>query len=457
MKVWESFLEQQEGELGLETVHKWLRPLKIVRFDAANLYLEAKDAFHVLWFEEHIRPKVMTQLVNGNQKRIKVHLSVPGEVPKKRRSSSNHEAPTLSKFALTFDQLDPQCTLENFVMTEANLLPFKLLCKITGYDPASSRLLSETSELATFNPIFLHGSSGTGKTHLLMAAAHALRSRGLNVIYVRGETFTDHVVSAIRAGEMSQFRQTYRNSDVLIIDDADIFSRKTATQEELFHTFNALHLGNKQIFLSAHSPPGELQLIEPRLISRFEWGIVLPLDPLKREEVGQLLEKKTRALQFPLHPKAIAFLIETFASGTKSLHRALQALMLRSHLNPQQHQTSTQLTIPQIRHALADLILEEEQAVLTPSRIIQVVAEYFGIRSEDILGKAQTRDCVLPRQVAMFLCRSELKLSYVKIGEIFSRDHSTVMSSVKAIQKGVDKDVREISSPYHTILKKLHA
>lgn len=451
MKLWESFLEQQEGELGLETVNKWLRPLKVVRFDACNLYLEAKDPFHILWFEEHIRPKVKTQLVNGSQKRIKVHISVSGEPPKKRRSKNSPEAsPTAPRFSLSFDPLDPHCSFENFIVTEANLLPFRLLCKITGFDPYAG----DASELATFNPIYIHGSCGTGKTHLLMAAAKILKEKGLNVIYVRGETFTDHVVTAIRAGEMSQFRQTYRNSDVLMIDDVDIFSRKTATQEELFHTFNALHLAGKQILLTANTPPGELQLIEPRLISRFEWGVVLPLDQLKREEVGQLLEKKTRALQFPLHPKAIAFLIETFASGTKSLHRALQALMLRSHISPQQ--TSTQLSIPQIRHVLADLILEEEQAALTPAKIIQVVAEYFGIRSEDILGKAQTRDCVLPRQVAMFLCRSELKLSFIKIGEIFTRDHSTVMSSVKAIQKAIEKDVREISSPYHTILKKLH-
>lgn len=451
MKIWDSFLEQQEGELGLETVNKWLRPLKVVRFDACNLYLEAKDPFHILWFEEHIRSKIKTQFVNGNQKRIKVHISVPGEPPKKRHSKNSPQAsPAVARFSLSFDPLDPHCSFENFIVTEANLLPFRLLCKITGFEPSAS----DISELATFNPIYIHGSCGTGKTHLLMAAAKILKAKGLNVIYVRGETFTDHVVTAIRAGEMSQFRQTYRNSDVLMIDDVDIFSRKTATQEELFHTFNALHLAGKQILLTANTPPGELKLIEPRLISRFEWGVVLPLDQLKREEVGQLLEKKTRALQFPLHPKAIAFLIETFASGTKSLHRALQALMLRSHISPQQ--TSTQLSIPQIRHVLADLILEEEQAALTPAKIIQVVAEYFGIRSEDILGKAQTRDCVLPRQVAMFLCRSELKLSYVKIGEIFVRDHSTVMSSVKAIQKAIEKDVREISSPYHTILKKLH-
>ncbi len=454
MKVWDFFLDQQESELGLETVRKWLRPLKVLKFDAGNLYLEAKDAFHVLWFEEHVRPKVLSQLVNGSQKRIKVHLSVPGETAKNQKPKAKKAE--VSSFTLTFDALDSDCTFDNFVVSEPNLLPFRLLCKVAGYEPDSQSQLTVPAELATFNPIFLHGGTGSGKTHLLMAAAKAFRSSGLNVIFVRGETFTNHVVSAIRAGEMSQFRQIYRNSDVLIIDDADIFSRKAATQEELFHTFNALHLSNKQILISAHVPPGELQLIEPRLISRFEWGVVLPLDSLKGEEMGQLLERKSRALQFPLHPKAIAFLMETFASGTKSLHRALQALMLRSHLN-EQRQTSTQLTIPQIRHVLADLILEEEQAILTPEKIIEVVAQYFGIRSEDVLGKAQTRDCVLPRQVAMYLCRVELKLAYIKIGEIFSRDHSTVMTSVKAIQKGIEQDVREISSPYHTILKKLHA
>ena len=437
MKLWDAFLQRQEKELGPHTVAKWLKSLKVLQFDAANLYLEAKDPFHISWFEEHVRPKLSRQLLN-NQKRIKVHLSLPTEPPKKQRAKPSVASP----FTLTFDSLDPQCTFENFIVSEANLLPYRLLSKVV-------------EEPALFNPIFIHGGAGSGKTHLLMATANSFHSSGKKVIYVRGETFTGHVVAAIRAGEMSHFRQAYRNSDLLIIDDADIFSRKTATQEELFHTFNALHLANKQILISAHSPPGELQFIEPRLISRFEWGVVLPLDSLKGEEIGQLLEKKTKALHFPLHPKALAFLMETFVSGTKSLQQALQALMLRSHLS-HKAQTSTQLTIPQIRQLLADLILEEEKATLTPEKIIQSVAEQFGIRSEDILSKAQTRDCVLPRQIAMALCRSELKLAFIKIGEIFERDHSTVMTSVKAVQKAIEKDVREICVPYRTVLKKLH-
>lgn len=459
MKIWDAFLQSQEEELGLKTVQKWLRTLKVLDFDAGNLYLEAKDQFHLAWFEEHIRPKVAKELVTGNHKIIKVHLSVSGKADQKKagqKTKRKAEPPSKNPpFTLIFDELDPDCTFENFLVSETNLLPYKLLCKVTGFSKGE-RDASWDASPPIFNPIFIHGNSGSGKTHLLMAAASYMRKQGLNVIYVRGETFTDHLVAAIRAGEMSQFREIYRKSDMLVIDDVDIFSRKTATQEELFHTFNALHLGNKQILMSAHSSPGELQLIEPRLISRFEWGVVLPLDALKGDLMGHFLEKKSKALQFPLHSKAISFLIETFSSGTKSLQRALHALMMRSHAN-QAPPSSTQLSIPQIRQVLADLILEEEGTHLTPEKMIDSVAEYFGIRREDILGKAQTRDCVFPRQIAMFFCRNELKLSYAKIGQIFSRDHSTVMTSVKVIQQGIEKNSREMSSAYHAILKKLHA
>lgn len=452
MKAWEQFLAQQEKELGIETVHKWLKPLKVIRFDACNLYLEAKDSFQIIWFEEHIRPKIQQRLLNNNNKKIKVHLAVTDPLKTKTlkpksKKAKDVEPTALPTFALNFDQLDPHCTLENFVLNDNNILAHKLICK----------MLNNTTELASFNPVYIHGAGGTGKTHLLMAAAHALRAQGLNVIYTRAETFTEHVVTAIRAGEMSVFRQAYRNSDVLIIDDVHVFSRKNATQEELFHTFNTLHVSGKQIILAANCSPIELQMIEPRLISRFEWGIVLPLDTLKKEEIHHVLENKMTSLNFPLHSKVSEFLLDTFANGTKSLTRAFEALILRSHLNHGSKQTSTQLTVNQVKQVLQDLILEEEQSALTPPKILQAVSEFFGIRSEDLMGKAQTRDCVLPRQLAMYLCRNRLKMPFLKIGEFFSKDHSTVMSSVKVIQKGLDEDDRDISAPYEAILKKLQS
>jgi chromosomal replication initiator protein len=447
MKAWEQFLIHQAEELGAETVDKWLRPLQIVHFDACNLYLEAKDPFQLSWFEEHIRAKVLSSLLNNNKKRIKVHLSLvhlssiksPAKKSKKEKVTSSS---TLPPFNLNFDTLDPDHTFDHLVMTESLILPHKLLSQISSLE-------------APFNPIYLHGQRGSSKTHLLMATANTLKKQGVKVLYTRAETFTEHVVSAIRAGEMRIFRQAYRNSDVLIIDDVHLFSHKGATQEELFHTFNTLHLSGKQIILSSHCAPAELQSIEPRLVSRFEWGIVLPLNPLSHEEIKQIVVKKMEAYHFLLHNRVIEFLLETFAYQIKPLIRALQALILRTHLDIQNGViSSTNLTPPQVKHFLNDLILEQEAASLTPQKIIQGVAEYFGIRSEDILGKAQTRECVLPRQIAMYFCRKELEWPFMKIGELFAKDHSTVMSSVKGIFKALEGDNSDVKMACQTISKK---
>ncbi len=450
MKAWEQFLQQQEHDLGLETANRWLKNLRVLHFDACNLYIEAKDYFHVLWFEEHMRHKVNTALLNNNNKHIKVHLSIPQKnekiAPKSKvKKSLATLSPSLPPFSLSFDSLDSHYSLENFVLNPHTILVHKLLSKIVNH-PA---------ELAAFNPIFIYGCGGSGKTHLLMAVAQALQSKNLKVIYARAETFTEHVVTAIRAGEMGIFRQVYRNSDVLIIDDVHIFSRKSATQEELFHTFNTLNIHNKQIILSANCAPNELQMIEPRLVSRFEWGIVLPLVRLNQEERRKMLESKLTLLNFSLSPKVIDFLLHSFPHSTQSLIKALQALILRSHVNDSM--SSLQLTLPDVKRILTDLITEEEQNALTSSKIVQIVAQYFGIKAADVMGKSQTRDCVLPRQLTMFLCRHYLKIPFLKIGEFFDRDHSTVISSVKAIQKALDEHEPTITLPYTNLLQKIQS
>jgi chromosomal replication initiator protein len=459
MQAWEEFLAVQENELGAETVNKWLRSLKIIKFDACNLHLEAKDAFQAMWFEEHMRVKVNTKLLNNNKRRIKVHLVHPA-TPfglQKRPPKENHEKSTIQipRFTLQFDELDPHNTFDYFVKTENNHLPWKLMRDISGIAQEATPEKPPIA-LGSFNPIYIYGGPGTGKTHLLMATAHALRARGLTTLYVRAETFTEHVVTAIRAGEMSIFRHTYRNIDVLIVDDIQIFSRKGATQEEFFHTFNTLHLSGKQIILASNAAPAELQFIEPRLVSRFEWGIVLPLEPFTPAELIQVVNKKAEALQFPLHPKVVDFLIETFVRGTKPLTKALKALILRSHLHQSHNKYPiSSVTTPMAKSMLADLIQEETQLALTPEKIIQTVSEQYGIRKEDILGRSQNRDCVMPRQIAMFLCRAELKMPFMKIGELFSKDHSTVMSSVKLIQKGLEQSDRDLTTTLDGIKKKM--
>jgi|GEM_PF-267121 len=462
MKAWKEFLAEAEKQLGGAIVQKWLAPLKVVHYDAGNLYLEAQDTFQAAWFEEHVRPTL--QLVNNNRKKIKIHLSLPAaqtlEKSSKLRSrkslekskgggeesKSGNDRALKGKngfaspvFSLQFDAPDPSSILSNFITCEESQLAFRVLANLVHHkDPAAP------------NPIFIHGPTGTGKTHLLMACANELQQQGVNAVYVRAETFTEHVVKAIRAGEMANFRQSYRNSGCLIVDDVHIFSRKSATQEEFFHTFNTLHLEGKQILLSSNCAPAALEMIEPRLVSRFEWGIVLPLGTLNLQERKHLFQRRLEELQLALPTCISDYLVETF-TATPSLMRMLQALLLRTHQIKVQFED---LSLTSVKQLLSDLIIEEEKGALTPAKVIHFVASHFDIEAEELLGKAQTRECVLPRQIAMTICRTHLKLPFLKIAALFGRDHSTVMSSVKAILKGLEENDPALTIAYKSILKK---
>jgi chromosomal replication initiator protein len=435
LKAWEDFLDSQERELGITTVKKWLRPLRVIRFDACNLYLEAKDSFQIHWFEEHIRPIVLTKFVSTTNKRIKVHLSLASKESKQNHSFKPKESKpkagnSLPGFQLVFDTLDTKFTIPSFIVSKENKVTTGLLFEVA----------SGITSLGSFNPIYIWGVSGTGKTHLLQALAQHFISSGIKALYTRAETFTEHVVSAIRSSEMQKFRLAYRNVDMLLVDDLEVFSKKGATQEELFHTFNTLHLEGKQIILSAKCAPSELQDIEARLVSRFEWGIVLPLNPINEELLRNLLLSKAKEFEISLQEGAQEFLIKTFKSNTKNLLKALDALVLRIHTGKI---SGTKVELPlstqSVKELLFDLIKAEEESIVTPDKIIKVVAEYFGITVDDILGKSQSRECTQPRKIAMYLIRTELRLAFMKIGQLFGRDHSTVMTSIKYIEDEKNK------------------
>jgi chromosomal replication initiator protein len=193
-----------------------------------------------------------------------------------------------------------------------------------------------------------------------------------------------------------------------------------------------------------------LQNIEPRLTSRFEWGLVHGIEMSSPEEIAQILKAKAQAMNFVLHPKVAEYLLETFSS-TKMVIKALEMLVLRTHMGS----VKGPLSVVMAAQMVEGLLEEERKNALTPQTIVQGVAEFYGIRSEDILGKAQTRDCVLPRQISMHICRHHLKLPFVRIANLFGKDHSTVMTSVKVVQKGIDNDDQEVAGSYHTILKRL--
>lgn len=276
-----------------------------------------------------------------------------------------------------------------------------------------------------FNPLFLYGPKGAGKTHLLMGAALAFAKEKKRVFYAHANTFTNHVVQAIRMGQMPEFRAVYRNIDILLIDDIEKLSNRDATQEEFFHTFNTLHTLGKQIVLTSSVPPSKLTDIESRLISRFEWGIAVGME---RAEIREILTSKAKIWKLNLSDKVEEFLIAKFPLNPIM---ALQALTLRI-------QGNSSPTVEATEHLLRDLLQKESDQAITPEKVVKALSEHFGVKGADLTGKSQMREFALPRQIAMYLCREALKMPFQAIGKFFGRDHSTVMASVKQIQKEVD-------------------
>lgn len=399
MKTWDLFLENLESELGKENVDRWLRTLKVIRFDAANLYLAAQDSFQIDWFEEHIRPRIRGKFYNNNFRPIAVHISTP-----KENTQPQPERPDY--FSIQPDPLDPEFTIENFLPFPQNQIARQLALEV---------------EKKTFNPLLFYGPKGCGKTHLLTAAAHLLVKKGLKVFFVNAEKFTEHVVSAIRLQKMQEFRKVYREIDALIIDDIQGLKDRAATQEEFFHTFNAFHTAGKYILLSSQKAPSQLNGIEPRLISRFEWGISISIEVSPTQA---LLEKKAQVWNMTLSQEMISWLTTAFPADPLT---AFHTLAVRSKGHP--------VTLESAKIILKDRTQAQEAESVTPEKIIKSVASHYGIKTDDLLGKSHCREFAIPRKAAMYLCREKLKLPFQKIGEIFDRDHSTVMTSIDQIRK----------------------
>jgi chromosomal replication initiator protein len=437
MQAWDDFLQLLNTRFGSHTVDRWVRSLKISRFDACNLYLEGIDSFQVSWFREHVLPIAEKELKNNNGHAIKLHLSSPDLEKQDKEDTSLPFSDSPQSIQFEPDPIIPHCTFEQYIPMHGNKLPFQVFCKLIGFNPETATYENPPED--KFNPIYLYGPSGVGKTHLLMAAAMFFQLSGQKVFYAKAETFTNHVVNAIRKSRMQKFRETYRNIDVLIIDDVQVLGRKSATQEELFHTFNTLHTAGKQIILSSHVNPRLLEYVEERLISRFEWGITLPFEKgIESTDLEKILKSRSSFYGIQLKKSVAEFLLKNFTTPA-TLSRALFSMQMQSSNSKANLQE-----LGQVEPILNRLIEKGVEENLTPEKILSAVVESFGIKKEDILGTSQSRDTTLPRQIAMYLLRRELKLPYMKIGDIFHRDHSTVMSAINQVKKSLQNPDSEI-------------
>lgn len=451
MRAWEEFLLLQDKEVGVNTVDKWLRSLKILCFDACNLYLEARDSFQVTWFEEHMRHKVKTRLVNNNGKPIRIHLTSADKTATLYKKKQIQQEKT-AYFTMQYGDINADMTFSNFLVTAENDLSFRILQGFGGAFGGDQEI--------SFNPIYLFGPESSGKTHLMQATVHALRETKNKVLYVSSDLFTEHLVSAIRSGEMQRFRSFYRNVDALFIEDIESLSGRGATQEEFFHTFNSLHTDGKLIVISSMYAPNELKSMEERLISRFEWGIATHIHPLKQEGLRSYLQRQAERFNVRIENTALEFLMHSLSFHMKTLTHAMKVLSKRIAYKKLSQQL---LYENDIRDLLQDVLEAAEHVRLTPLGIIRIVAKYYSVSPESILGRSQSREFVLPRQIAIYLCRNRLSLSYSRIGDIFSRDHSTVIASIRLVTQKVEQEkdhdisiavqelMRHITSAYKSI------
>ena len=429
MHQWYTFLAVLERKYGKTTTDKWLKTLEVVKFDARNLYLQSLDSFQLAWFKEHAMPLANKLFVNNNGDPIKIHITSK-DVSKPQKSEYLEKRHRL----LVFDQdiTHEHCTLEQYISTDKNQIPFEVFCRLLGFDTKTKRCGEPNKE--SFNPIYIYGPNGVGKTHLLMAATTFLKLCGKKVFFIRTETFTEHVVNAIRSGNMQNFRTAYRSSDILIIDDIQVLGRKNATQEEFFHTFNTLHMAKKQIIISANVTPRLLRDIADRLVSRFEWGITLPLEkPTEYNDVlNTIIEERTKLHRINFSKQLIEFLIKHFTTPSM-LSGAIDLIRKTKHY-PESTDT---IDLAHVNNHLSRLIEEYNKTKIDETIILSNIANLFGIKKEDLTSKSQSRESVLPRQMAMFMLRNELKLPYIKIGNIFDKDHSTVISSIKRVEERI--------------------
>ena len=301
---------------------------------------------------------------------------------------------------------------------------------------AATRAVAE-APARMYNPLFIYGGVGLGKTHLMHAIGHAIMARDPNkrVAYISSERFTNDLIASIQEGRMAEFRRRYREIDLLLIDDVHFLGEKERTQEEFFHTFNALHDAQRQIVMTSDRPPKEIPGLEERLVSRFEWGLVTDIKPPDFETRVAILRKKADEDQIALADEVLEFIARNCRSNVRELEGAVIKLLAYSSL------TRREVTIDLAREALGGVLSGGETPEITPALVRERVAQVFGVSVEALSSKKRTKEVTMPRQVAMYLIRELLDLPLVEIGKLFGgRDHSTVIHSIQKVEEDLAGD-----------------
>ncbi|MCP4413123.1 MAG: chromosomal replication initiator protein DnaA [Gammaproteobacteria bacterium] len=450
--IWQSCLTSLQAELPVQQYSTWLRPLQSNENDS-SLTLFAPNLFVQDWVQDKYLSKIIdlaqqfskntaynVNLKVGTNSTIVLAESKPDTSEINVNKSNNYINSPVVNITNVYHKsnLNPDFTFDNFVEGKANQLAL-----------AAARQVAENPGQA-FNPLFIYGGVGLGKTHLMHAIGNTVlkQNKGAKIVHLSSERFVVDMVKAIQTNTIDRFKKYYRSLDVLLIDDIQFFAKKTASQEEFFHTFNALLEANNQVILTCDRYPKEVDGLEDRLKSRFGWGLTQAIDPPELEMRVAILMSKAEKTNTKLPDEVAFFIAKRIRSNVRELEGALKRVIANANF------TGREITLDFVREALKDLIAAQDKRI-NIENIQKTVAEYYKIKVSDLLSKRRNRSVARPRQVAMTLGKELTNKSLPEIGDLFGgRDHTTVLHACRKI-KQLTEENREIKEDYSNLLRVL--
>ena len=426
-QAWQAAQGQLQIELSKATYDTWVKQTQLIRFDEAAgvFYLGASNAYACDWLESRLKATLINKLSGMMARSVELEFSVwaaQAVEPPVDELVTTLRAEEVVRDAFE-THLAPKYRFDNFVVGPNNRLAH-----------AASLAVAEHPARA-YNPLFLYGGVGLGKTHILHAIGNAVLQQGLQVLYVSSEEFTNDLVNAIRTKATAAFREKYRQVDVLLIDDIQFISGKESTQEEFFHTFNTLHGQDKQIVMTSDRAPKAMSTLEERLRSRFEWGLTVDIQPPDFETRLAILRTKAEKANREVPTEIMEMIAREVQANIRELEGAWNRVLAYADLSGEK------LTLQLANNAMVDIL--PQRGTLASNDVIGTVSKYFGISTERILSKDRSKDVVLPRQVAMYLMRELGGISLPKIGEeLGGRDHTTVMYACDKVADLIEADDR---------------
>ena len=435
---------KEEHDISEVSYRTWLLPLIPDSVDKDILTILVPDSAFISYVKKKYEflLKITIEEITGFQCELDFKLKSDVKEPEKENRLINVNNNTVSQLALQNANLNPRYTFDTFVVGANNNLAHA----------ASLAVAESPGEI--YNPLFIYGGVGLGKTHLMHSIGHFILKNNpkAKVLYVTSEKFTNELIDAIRNKNnisTTEFREKYRNNDVLLIDDIQFIIGKESTQEEFFHTFNALYEAKKQIIISSDKPPKEIETLEERLRSRFEWGLTVDIQSPDYETRMAILRKKEELEGYNIDNEVIKYIATNVKSNIRELEGALTKIVALSKLN------NKEITTELAEEALKDLISPNAEKEVTPELIIQVVADHFGITPLDISSQKRNKEIVFPRQIVMYICRSMLGTSLQNIGKYLGgRDHTTIIHGHDKIAADMEKN-ESLRNTVEILMKKI--